>query len=86
MLADALNQFIFENDELSDYTWIEVMWPDEVKTRSIRVKFIFNYKDCHYTLIQHYYNNILIGRERMDCVTEHIVKYRSIIQDEIKNE
>ncbi len=86
MLAAALNQFIFENDELSDYTWIEVMWPDEVKTRSIRVKFIFNYKGYSYTLIQHYYNNILIGRERMDHVTEHIIQYKSIIQDEVRNE
>lgn len=86
MLDNALKQFIFENDELSDYTWIEVMWLNEVKTRSIRVKFIFNYKGCHYTLIQHYYNNTLIGMERMDYVTEHIVKYKNIIQDETKNE
>jgi len=80
-LADALNQFIFENDELSDYTWIEVMWPNEVKTRSIRVKFIFNYKGEQYTLIQHYYNNILIGMERMNYVTERINQYKTTIQD-----
>ena len=72
LLKDALSQFIFENDELADYTWIEVIWPNEIKTRSIRVKFIFNYKGKEYTLLQHYYNNVLIGMERMNYVTKYI--------------
>lgn len=85
-LDNALNQFIFEYDELSDYTWIEVMWPNEIKTRSIRVKFIFNYKGEQYTLIQHYYNNTLIGMERMNYVTEHIIQYKTIISNEVPND
>lgn len=83
-LADALNQFIFENDELSDYTWLEVMWPNEVKTRSIRVKFIFNYKGEQYTLMQHYYN-ALIGMGRMNYVAERISQYKKSFQDTNEN-
>lgn len=85
-LYNSLKQFIFENDELSDYTWIEVMWPAEVKTRSIRVKFIFNYKGENYTLIQHYSNNALIGMERMNDVIKYISEYRKIDQRKSSNE
>lgn len=79
-LKDALDQFIFENDELSDYHWIEVMWENELKTRNNRVKFIFNYKNNTYCLIQHYYNNVLIGMERMN----HVIKYLNRHKDFIK--
>ena len=85
-LYNALNQFIFENDELSDYTWLEIMWPAEVKTRSIRVKFIFNYKGENYTLIQHYSNNALVGMERMNNVTEYINRYKGLNQTTSQNE
>lgn len=73
---NALDQFIFENEELSDYSWVEIMWENEIKTRSIRVKFIFNYRNYPYCLLQHYYNNVLIGMERMNHVTRYISNHR----------
>ena len=78
VLKEALDQFIFENDELSDYTWIEVMWENEIKTRNIRVKFIFNYRNNEYCLLQHYYNNVLIGMERMNSVVKFISDHRPL--------
>lgn len=73
-LKEALEQFMLENDELSECTWIELMWENEIKTRSIRVKFIYNYRNHHYCLLQHYYSNVLIGMERMNHVVRYISK------------
>ncbi len=78
VLKEALNQFLFENEELSDYSWIEVMWENDIKTRSIRVKFIFEYRNNNYCLLQHYYNNALIGMERMNHVIKYIAEHRPI--------
>lgn len=80
-LKDALNQFIFENEELSDYSWIEVMWENEIKTRSVHVKFIFNYMNSGYCLLQHYYNNVLIGMERMNNVTDYVIRRKTDTTD-----
>ncbi|MBC8542614.1 MAG: hypothetical protein ACLR23_07910 [Clostridia bacterium] len=82
ILKEALEQFIFENDELSDYSWIELMWENEIKTRSIRAKFIFNYRNKSYCLIQHYFNNVLIGMERMNHVIDYINAHRNITANE----
>lgn len=82
VLKEALEQFIFENDELSDYSWIELMWENEIKTRSIRAKFIFNYRNKSYCLIQHYFNNVLIGMERMNHVIRYINTHRNITTNE----
>ena len=71
-LEDALNQFVYEKSEMSEFPWIELLWPNEIKTRSVRAKFTFNYGNNGFGLIQHYYNAVLIGRERMDRVIEHI--------------
>ncbi len=76
-VKDALEQFMFEKDEMSDYPWIEVLWEDDIKTRSIHVKFVFNYMNKEYALIQHYYNNVLVGMERMNYVIKYIVTNRS---------
>ncbi len=78
-LKEAFEQFIFENDELSDYSWIELMWENEIKTRRIRAKFIFNYRNKSYCLIQHYFNNALIGMERMNHVIRYINKHRKSV-------
>lgn len=82
VFKEALEQFIFENDELSDYSWIELMWENEIKTRSIRAKFIFNYRNKSYCLIQHYFNNVLIGMERMNHVIRYINEHRNITASE----
>jgi len=74
---EALEQFMFEMEEMSDYPWIELLWENEIKTRSIRVKFVFNYMNNSYCLIQHYYSNVLIGMERMNYVIEYIISHRN---------
>lgn len=74
---EALEQFMFEMEEMSDYPWIELLWENEIKTRSIRVKFVFNYMNNEYCLIQHYYSNVLIGMERMNYVIKYVVNHRN---------
>lgn len=74
---DALDQFMFEMEEMSDYPWIELLWENEIKTRGIHVKFVFNYMNNAYCLIQHYYSNVLIGMERMNYVVEYIINHRN---------
>jgi len=74
-LNEDLKQFMFENEELSDCGWVEIMWEDEIKTRNIRVKFIYNYQNTTCCVLQHYYNNILVGMERMNYVVKYINKH-----------
>ena len=74
---DALEQFMYEMEEMSDYPWIELLWGNEIKTRSIHVKFIFNYMRNDYCLIQHYSSNVLIGMERMNHVIKYIIRHRN---------
>lgn len=81
-LKESLEQFMFENDELSECSWIEIMWENEIKVRSIRVKFIFNYKNYDYCLLQHYYSNVLVGMERMN----HVVRYINEHQNDVHQE
>ena len=76
-LKDTLDQFMFEKEEMSDYPWIELLWDNDIKTRSIHVKFIFNYMNKDYGLIQHYYNNVLVGMERMNYVVDYIASNRT---------
>lgn len=66
-----LDNFIYENEELSDYNSIAITWIKEIKTRNISIKIVFKYKNTAYNLIQHYSNNVLIGMERMN----HVIKY-----------
>lgn len=72
----ALQDFLYENDELADYNWIEVMWENEIKTRQVSVKFTFRYRDSDFCLIQHYYNHVLVGMERMNNVVKYINENR----------
>lgn len=76
-LKESLEQFMFENDELSECSWIEIMWENEIKVRNIRVKFIFNYKNHDYCLLQHYYSNVLVGMERMNHVVRYINEHQN---------
>ena len=76
-LKDTLDQFMFEKEEMSDHPWIELLWDNDIKTRSIHVKFIFNYMNKDYGLIQHYYNNVLVGMERMNYVVDYIASNRT---------
>lgn len=76
-IREALEQFMYEMEEMSDYPWIELLWENEIKTRNIHVKFVFNYMGNDYCLIQHYYSNFLIGMERMNYVIKYIVSHRN---------
>ncbi len=73
-IKDALEQFIYEKEETTDYPWIEVLFLDEegIKTRNNHVKFTFNYMNREYCLITYYYNDTLIEMERMNNVTRFI--------------
>lgn len=75
-LKEAFEQFIFEKEATSDFPWIELLWENEIKTRSIHVKFTFNYCRRGYCLLQHYFNNALIGMERMNSVVNFISEAR----------
>ena len=74
-LKEALEQFLYEMEDMSDYPWIELLWENEIKTRSNQVKFIFNYMGQDYCLLQYYYSN-LIGMERMNDVVKYIMCHR----------
>ena len=52
-IKDALEQFIYEKEETTDYPWIEVLFLDSegIKTRNNHVKFTFNYMNKKYSLI-----------------------------------
>lgn len=73
-IKDALEQFIYEKEETTDYPWIEILFlnKERIKTRNNHVKFVFNYMNKKYTLITYYYNGTLIGMERMNDVTSFI--------------
>lgn len=73
----AIEQFMFEMEEMSDYPWIELLWENEIKTRSNHIKLITNYMNKSYSLIQYYYSNVLIGMERMNYVIEYIISHRN---------
>ena len=75
-IKGLLEQFIHEKEETSDYPWITVLWENEIKTRSTQVKFTFNYANGNFCLLQHYYNNILLGMERMNNVVRFIGENR----------
>ena len=70
-IKDALEQFIYEKEETTDYPWIEVSFLDDegIKTRNNHVKFTFNYMNTGCCLITYYNNDTLIGMERMNNVT-----------------
>ncbi len=75
-LKDILEQFMYEKEEMSDYPWIEVLWKNDIKTRSIHIKIIFDYMNKGYGLIKHYYSSVLVGMERMNYVVEYISNNR----------
>lgn len=72
----ALNDYISEMIEMSDYPWIELVWVNDITTKNNRVKFTFNYMGENYTLMQHMYSQALLGMERMNHVTEYIIENR----------
>lgn len=82
-VREALEQFMYEIEEMSDYPWIELLWENEIKTRSNHVKFIFDYMGQDYCLIQYYYSN-LIGMERMNNVVKYIISHQEVVRTTIE--
>lgn len=78
-LKESLEQLMYGYEEMADYPWIELLWENEVKTRSIHVKFIFNYMNKNYCLLQHYTNYAILGMERMNHVVKYIIDHRGDI-------
>lgn len=73
---NALNEYINEMINMSDYPWVVLVWVGDVSSKNNKVKFIFNYMGEEYTLMQHMYSQSLIGMERMNHVTEYIIENR----------
>lgn len=73
-IKDALEQFIYEKEETTDYPWIEILFLDEegVKTRDNHIKLTFSYMNQKYSLITYYYNTTLNDMGRMNYVTKFI--------------
>ena len=75
-LKDALEGLMHEYEEMADYPWVELSWTNEIKTRSVNVKFIFNYMSNDYCLLQHYCNNVIQGMGRLNNVVKYIIEHR----------
>ena len=78
ILKEALEQYMYEKEEMSDYPWIQLKWKDDIKTRSFSIKLTFDYMNKNFCLVQHYYNNVLVGMERMNYVVKYFSAHRNI--------
>lgn len=77
-IKQLLEEFIYEKENLSEFPWIKFRF-DEKK---IEVKFTFEYGDDNVCLLQHFssYLKSNAGRERMDYVTQYIIKTRASLK------
>lgn len=73
-IKEKLNNFIKDKEITSEYPLAEVDFLDKNNNpkRNNRVKFCFNYMNSGFCLVSYYYNNLLLGTERMDDVTNFI--------------
>lgn len=78
-LKTALDDFIYEKENLSEFPWVKFKFGE----KSIEVKFTFNYGKENGCLLQHLYSPLKSnqGRERMDYVTNYIIDVRNIIAE-----
>ncbi|WP_096155701.1 hypothetical protein [Bacillus sp. FJAT-45066] len=65
-----LEEIILEAEYLSDHPWITLAWKNEVKSKVVKVKFLFNYHGQDFSVLQYYGNNA--DSERMSYVTQFI--------------
>lgn len=79
VLKQAFIEFIYEKENLSEFPWIRFKFEEN----NFEVKFTFDYGDECACLLQHYHSVLKAnqGRERMDYVTNYIVKVRNIIKE-----
>lgn len=65
-----LEDIILEAEYLSDHPWITLAWKNDVKSKVLKVKFLFNYQGQDFSVLQYYGNNA--DSERMSYVTQFI--------------
>lgn len=76
-IKEALESIILEAEYLSDYPWITLAWPNEIKSKVLKIKFLFNYSGQDYTVLQ-YYGNVA-DSERMNYVTKFLFENKKQI-------
>lgn len=69
-IKELLEDIILETEYLSDHPWITLAWPHDVKSKVLKIKFLFNYLGQDYSVLQ-YYGNVA-DAERMTYVTQFI--------------
>ncbi|MBU5250553.1 hypothetical protein KQI46_01080 [Lysinibacillus capsici] len=69
-IRELLEDIILEAEYLSDHPWITLAWKNEVKSKVLKVKFLFNYQGQDFSVLQYYGNNA--DSERMSYVTQFI--------------
>ena len=79
IIKDALEEFIYNKENLSDFPWIKFRFED----RDIEVKITFDYGKRKISLLQHYQSQLVknVGKERMDYVTSYLLKVRNNIKE-----
>lgn len=69
-IQEMLEEIILEAEYLSDHPWISLAWKNDVKSKILKVKFLFNYHGQDFSVLQYYGNNA--DSERMSYVTQFI--------------
>lgn len=79
-VKDLLEEIILEAEYLSDHPWITLAWVNEVKSKVLKIKFLFNYQGQDFSVLQ-YYGNIA-DSERMSYVTQFIFDEKRKLESE----
>ncbi|WP_142301363.1 hypothetical protein [Shouchella clausii] len=69
-IQEMLEEIILEAEYLSDHPWITLAWKNDVKSKIVKVKFLFNYHGQDFSVLQYYGSNA--DSERMSYVTQFI--------------
>lgn len=72
-IKNLIENFILETEETSDLPWISLVWKN-TNSKGTVVKFNHYYMNQGYTLLQYY--GLQTGMERMNNVTEYIIKHK----------
>ncbi|WP_367942326.1 hypothetical protein [Enterocloster citroniae] len=78
ILKKVFEDFIYEKENLSEFPWIRFKFEE----KNFEVKFLFDYGRENGCLLQHFHSALKAnqGRERMDYVTNYIIKVRDIVK------
>ncbi|MBT2215704.1 hypothetical protein KK120_07705 [Virgibacillus dakarensis] len=82
-IKNLIENFILETEETSDLPWISLVWKDS-NSKGTVVKFNHNYMNQGYTLLQYY--GLQTEMERMNNVTEYIIKHKGDLESEGKTQ